>query len=226
MQSHSLSLPQAQRSHNVGLNARVIGFSCAGDHSIDPWRRGRAQPQPAVPRKPGTAHPNGQASVLVSDGTFEWEIEVFFKQIKQTLQLADFLGPQRQGGTLPGPDGLADLRAAAIPQLPREMGAQFHAALHPVAGAVVGKTRFNQTAGRQWDSRRQLPLSDAIGTSPFSRFLNPPMGPHKTLKPLHPTYTPDWKNQKLTLLETPIKPLKFTLQRQIHPSWDGCAFMG
>ena len=52
-----------------------------------------------------------------------WQIEVFFKQIKQTLQLARFPGPQRQRRALAGVDGAVDLRAVALPELPLQLGA-------------------------------------------------------------------------------------------------------
>ena len=46
-----------------------------------------------------------------------WQIEVFFKQIKQTLQLADFLGTQRQRRALAGVDGPPGLCAVALLEL-------------------------------------------------------------------------------------------------------------
>ena len=52
-----------------------------------------------------------------------WQIEVFFKQIKQTLQLARFSGPQRQRGALAGVDGAVGLCALALPELPFQLGA-------------------------------------------------------------------------------------------------------
>ena len=52
-----------------------------------------------------------------------WQIEVFFKQIKQTLQLARFPGAQRQRGALANLDGAAGLRAVALSESFVEVGA-------------------------------------------------------------------------------------------------------
>jgi hypothetical protein len=43
---------------------------------------------------------------------------VFFKQIKQTLQLADFLGHQRQRRALAGVDGFAGLSLVTVAGVP------------------------------------------------------------------------------------------------------------
>ena len=52
-----------------------------------------------------------------------WQIEVFFKQIKQTLQLADFLGHNANAVRWQGLDRAPDLRVAALPGLSLPMGA-------------------------------------------------------------------------------------------------------
>jgi hypothetical protein len=43
-----------------------------------------------------------------------WQIEVFFKQIKQSLQYVRFPGQQRKRGPLAGLDGTAALRIDAV----------------------------------------------------------------------------------------------------------------
>ena len=87
-----------------------------------------------------------------------WQIEVFFKQLKQTVQLVDFPPeagkprPQRQRGEVAGVDRAARASAAAFPRVARALGAQLHAAVHLCAGGVVAAARSGRTAAPLWDS--------------------------------------------------------------------------
>ena len=69
-----------------------------------------------------------------------WEIEVFFKQIKQTLQLADFLGNSVNAVAWQIPDRALDLCAAALLRVAQPVAAQFHPALCAVALGAVAET--------------------------------------------------------------------------------------
>ena len=60
--------------------------------ALDDSRSDSAQSQRVVPRQPRAACGDGREIILADLYRCRWEIEVFFKQIKQTLQLADFLG--------------------------------------------------------------------------------------------------------------------------------------
>ena len=86
------------------------------------------------------------------------EIEVFFKQIKQTLQLADFLGHNANAVRWQVWTALC-LCAVALLRLAQPVGPQLHPALYPAALGPVAKTRPAQLAGMLWDSRRRRPLS-------------------------------------------------------------------
>jgi hypothetical protein len=60
-----------------------------------------------------------------------WSIEVFFKELKQTLQLADFLGTQRARRQMAGLDGLAGLCPPALLRLLGTLAPQLHPPVCP-----------------------------------------------------------------------------------------------
>jgi Transposase DDE domain len=82
-----------------------------------------------------------------------WQIEVFFKQIKQTLQLADFLGNSANAVRWQVWTALLTLCAVALLRLVEPVGPQFHPPLCLVALGPVAKTRTPQPARSLWDSR-------------------------------------------------------------------------
>ena len=75
------------------------------------------------------------ASSVVALYKERWQIEVFFKQIKETLQLADFFGQQRGGGAQP-------------------VGPELCAAVGGAAGEPVAAAGLGGAAQKLWDSRR------------------------------------------------------------------------
>ena len=114
-----------------------------------------------------------------------WSIEAFFKQIKQTLQLADFLGPsasglahgpasacpvrRRRGGALAGLDGMAGLCAAALSLAFR------HGWSHRFTRLF---TLVRSALWRRWDRASLLhcapPQSDPMGQPRATSASSPP----------------------------------------------------
>jgi Transposase DDE domain len=68
-----------------------------------------------------------------------WQIEVFFKQIKQSLQLCDFLGNNAQCRPLAGLDGAVTLCPNAFSLRDEQLEPLFYQALHPTASHAVEK---------------------------------------------------------------------------------------
>ncbi|MBK8092204.1 MAG: IS4 family transposase [Verrucomicrobiaceae bacterium] len=85
-----------------------------------------------------------------------WDIEVFFKQVKQTLKLGDFFGAQRQRDPLAGVDSAAGVCAAALRRTHEPVGPQLHAALCCGPRVDVGTARSAWRFTKLWDSRWQF----------------------------------------------------------------------
>jgi hypothetical protein len=105
-----------------------------------------------------------------------WQVEVFFKQIKQTLQLADFLGHNENAVRLAGLDRAPALRPAALPGLGAPLGRKLFAALHSLARHPLDAHAPRRPAGTLWDSR---PHQAPHARTPRERFpprLPPPHG--------------------------------------------------
>lgn len=85
-----------------------------------------------------------------------WAIEVFFKQVKQTLKLGDFLGHKCQRHPLAGVVGPAGVCAAALCGAHQPVGAQLHTPLCRGACGTLGAAGTRRTVAKLWDSGRQL----------------------------------------------------------------------
>jgi hypothetical protein len=102
-----------------------------------------------------------------------WSIEMFFKELKQTLQLADFLGPQRQRRPLAGVDRVAGLLVYLLLRFCAflsQWGPPFQPTLHPPAFGPVAATGFARPARPLWDSRWRRPLPGHTRSGLFARF--------------------------------------------------------
>ena len=88
-----------------------------------------------------------------------WQIEVFFKQIKQTLQLADFLGNSANAVRWQVWTALLVYVLLRFCACAEPVGPQLHPALCAAALGAVAETRTAQPAGSLWDSRRRRTLS-------------------------------------------------------------------
>jgi IS4 transposase len=69
------------------------------------------------------------AGTIVDLYRCRWQIEAFFKQIKQTLQLSDFLGQSLNAVRWQILDGVAVVCAVALQRLGQRVVAEFHTAL-------------------------------------------------------------------------------------------------
>jgi len=68
-----------------------------------------------------------------------WQIEVFFKQIKQSLQLCDFHRQQRKRGPLAGLDGTVALCPDAFSLRDQLLESLLYQALHAAASRALEK---------------------------------------------------------------------------------------
>jgi hypothetical protein len=82
-----------------------------------------------------------------------WQVDVFFKQIKRTLQLADILRHNQNAVSWAGLDRAVALRSAALPRLAALLGGELLAPLHPLAHHDVDGTRPHHPAPTLWDGR-------------------------------------------------------------------------
>ena len=98
-----------------------------------------------------------------------WQIEVFFKQIKQSLQLCDFLG--NSANAVRWQVWTALLLYALMRFLSVMSGSRslLYAALHALAGSAVEESGSLGFAQFLWDSRRALPLYSHPTRRLFSR---------------------------------------------------------
>ena len=87
-----------------------------------------------------------------------WSIEAFFKELKQTLQLADFLGHSANAVQLAGLDSAAGLCAVALLRLAGAVGPQFHPPLRFDPLGPLAKMGFAQSLRKLWDSQRRRAL--------------------------------------------------------------------
>jgi len=94
-----------------------------------------------------------------------WSIEVFFKELKQTLQLADFLGHNANAVKWQVLDGAAGLCAPALLCALGSVEPQLHPALRLDPLGPLAKLGTPQPAGSLWDSRWWRPLSGHAATS-------------------------------------------------------------
>jgi hypothetical protein len=81
-----------------------------------------------------------------------WGIEVFFKEIKQTLQLADLPGIQRERGALANMDRSIGLHIASLRGLARQMETHVHSSVY-------------RSAWRSLESRRSVQRSRLLRDS-------------------------------------------------------------
>ena len=107
-----------------------------------------------------------------------WNIEVFFKQIKQTLQLADFLGHQRQRRALASLDGTPGLRPAALFRRGAWLASQLHPPLYPLARRTLAALGPRQPAPTLWDSTRRFRVHRHPATALFRGNIAFPVGQH------------------------------------------------
>jgi hypothetical protein len=107
-----------------------------------------------------------------------WSIEAFFKQIKQTLQLANFLGHSANAVRWQIWSALL-VYVPAIPRLRSWMASQLYPNFHFDPQCPVASMGFDQPAAILWDSIRCLPVHSQPATALFQWFLNIPVGqPH------------------------------------------------
>ena len=83
-----------------------------------------------------------------------WGIEVFFKQIKQTLQVCDFLGHNKQAIRWQLWGSITALCFDALPSSISGLVTQFFTLTGHGKGRGVGSYRFGRFAQILWDSRR------------------------------------------------------------------------
>ncbi|MBE0542195.1 MAG: hypothetical protein IH623_12480 [Verrucomicrobia bacterium] len=98
-----------------------------------------------------------------------WQIEVFFKQIKQTLQLADFLGPSANAVRWQGVDRAAGVSVAALSGVCFSMDSQFQSPLYAVASRAVEEMGRVGSAAALWDSRGSVPILSPPGAGLSAR---------------------------------------------------------
>ena len=97
-----------------------------------------------------------------------WDIEVFFKQIKQTLKLADFPGHSANAVRW---QVLSALPPAAAPSgVPFGLGKQLHPAFHPDSLCSLAAVGPACAFEKLWDSRRRLSNYSHPGTRTFPGF--------------------------------------------------------
>ena len=84
-----------------------------------------------------------------------WGIEVFFKQIKQTLQICDFLGHSKEAIRWQLWSALLLYIFAAISELEKSMASRIHASIHGDARSAMGSLRSSRCIAILWDSRRE-----------------------------------------------------------------------
>ena len=94
-----------------------------------------------------------------------WSIEVFFKELKQTLQLADFLGHNANAVKWQVWIALLVYLLLRFCAHLGQLAPQFHPALCPVPLGPLAKLGTPQPAGSLWDSRWRRPLSGHPTTS-------------------------------------------------------------
>ena len=105
-----------------------------------------------------------------------WSIEVFFKQIKQTLQLADFLGHSANAVRWQIWTALAGLCAVALPGLRAWMASQLHAHLHADPQRLLAAVGSAGSITMLWDSIRCVPLHCHSAAAVLRRVLTIPVG--------------------------------------------------
>ena len=96
-----------------------------------------------------------------------WNIETFFKQIKQTLHLGDFLGHSRKAIEWQVWTALLMYVLLRFPTHLRRLGAQLYPAVHLSASRAVAASRPARLPSILWDSRWQHPhaMGAAAGIS-------------------------------------------------------------
>ena len=109
------------------------------------------------------------ASSVVALYKCRWQIEVFFKQIKQTLQLADFLGNSARAVRWQVWTALLVYVLLRYLAAVKPVGPQLRAALGGDAGGLVAAAGFARAAQKLGDSGRQLPDARRARTGVFAR---------------------------------------------------------
>ena len=100
-----------------------------------------------------------------------WGIEVFFKRIKQTFKVCDFLGQFQAGHPLAAVGRPAAARSAPIHCLYQPVSAQLHPVVCARARRALGPLRAFRSGGLLWDSTNPISNVFPASTGLPARFL-------------------------------------------------------
>jgi len=110
-----------------------------------------------------------------------WQIEVFSKQIKQTLQLADFLGTSANAVRWQVWTALLVYLLCAMSR-PFRLEPQLQSPFHRPALGVMEKVGFARVAPHLWDSRWSVSLSRLSTAGLISQDWGKAMGQHTVIR--------------------------------------------